>query len=169
MSSIIEYFNANKLNYTASSSQPSQYSRGPYNVFSKDDSLFASRVSPYYWQISFSQPVSIERYIIRAASSWVSYTSSWDISYSNDGNTFNTIRTEKADIKTNTIPFEINPPINCRHFKITARTVTSGVMRLVFSVFDCFVTTQKKKTFVLIRRRIITEILRMLMQSVASA
>ena len=169
MSSIIEYFNANKLNYTASSSEPSQSSRGPYNVFGKDDSLFASRVSPYYWQVSFSQPVSIESYIIRAGSSWNSYTSSWDISYSNDGNTFNTIRTEKADIKTNTIPFKINPPINCRHFKITARTVMSGEMRLIFLGFDCFGTTQKKKTFALIRRRLITEILRMLMQSVVSA
>ena len=169
MPSIIEYFNANKLNYTASSSTPALSTRGPYAAFNKDGFSFYSRVSPYYWQISFSQPVSIERYIIRAASSWVSYTSSWDISYSNDGNTFNTIRTEKADIKTNTIPFEINPPINCRHFKITARTVMSGEMRLIFLGFDCFGTTQKKKTFALIRRRLITEILRMLMQSVVSA
>ena len=169
MSSIIEYFNANKLNYIASSSEPTSSSYSPYNAFNKDGDYFYSNESPYYWQISFSQPVSIESYIIRAVSSWVSYTSSWDISYSNDGNTFNTIRTEKADIKTNTIPFEINPPINCRHFKITGRTVISNDMRLTFLGFDCFGPVPKKKTFVLIRRRLITEILRMLMQSVVSA
>ena len=165
MSSIIEYFNANKLNYTASSTKPESSSYGPYKAFNKDGDYFKSYESPYYWQVSFSKPVSIESYIIRAASSWDSYTSSWYISYSNDGSTFHTIRTETEDIRTNTFPFKINPPINCKHFRITGRTVISNSMRLLFLGLDCFGRTGKKKTIVLVKRRFMQEILRILMQS----
>ena len=118
MSSIIEFFNANKLKYTASGSY-STYN----NAFEKNSNYFGHGPNAY-WFISFERLVTIISYFITSKSSWSSgaYTMTrWDISYSIDGSTFNYLQTDSVStLHDNTKKFPLNKQINCKSFKITA-------------------------------------------------
>ena len=70
MSSIIDYFKANKLNYTVTSTTQESGS-GLYNPFEKSDNCFASLVTPCYWQVTFNQLVTIDTYIISIPTTFI--------------------------------------------------------------------------------------------------
>lgn len=144
MTSIIDYFNGNpKLNYSVSSSKV-EGSRYAKNAFSTSSDDFCTIGSPYYWQISFSQQVTIGSYIISGQSDWVAWPKSWEISYSLDNSHFEVAQTDAmSDFRNNNKAFPINPPINCKHFKI--RMITSTSSCLEFYRFDCFGTVQALK------------------------
>ena len=89
MTSIIEYYEINGLNYTATAS--SVYSNNsdcsPYNVFINDERAFNSGGgSPgQWWQVSFEIPVAITSYIITTPTGYVYYPKRWNVSYSSNG------------------------------------------------------------------------------------
>ena len=147
MSSIIEYYNINKLNYTTASSNPCSSVKGPYNAFDKNDKHFCSIENPY-WQVTFEQLVSIESYIISAKSSWYSwYMTQWMISYSLDGNSFIELQTESYDsIYGNTKKFPLKNQINLKSFKIKGIKSSDNCDDLAFNSFDCFGPVSLKKT-----------------------
>ena len=146
MSSIIDYFNANSsLSYTVSSSTPLASNYAANSAFStSSNSHFETITSPYYWQISFSMHVSISSYIISGKSDWIAWPTSWEISYSLDDSKFTVAQTdEMSDFRNNNEAFPINPPIYCKHFKITRKTGTCDC--LAFYRFDCFGSVQSPK------------------------
>ena len=104
-------------------------------------SWFHTLISPYFWQISFSKPVTITSYTIGGSSSWVNSLTSWEISYSNDGSTFTTLQTNSVStLIGKRYTFQLNRQINCIHFRITCKTVQSGGQALWFNQFDCYGT-----------------------------
>ena len=146
MISIIDAFNSNSdLNFSFSSSKASSFYLAS-NALNKEGYYFSSGDTNAFWQISFSQPVSIESYIISGPSSLTYWQTSWEISYALDDSTFITKQTdEMKNFKENTQKFPINPPIYCKHFKITGKTHTLSETSscLNFYCFDCFGSLKK--------------------------
>ena len=140
MSSIIDYFNANKLNYTATSSTPNGASVGPYNAFDKNGKFFCSTVSSPYWQVTFEQPVVIESYIIGALTSNSWWSTNWQIYYSLDGKSFSFLQDDSmSDLRGNTKKFPLSKIITiCRSFKIVGIRASDGTDDILFNSFDCF-------------------------------
>ena len=93
MSSIIEYFNENNLEYHASSLS-SLDGWGPDRGFAKSGNCFNSKkdVSGQWWQASFSQPVVISKYIITFDADWSESALGWNVSISNDNKNFDFIK-----------------------------------------------------------------------------
>ena len=137
MSSIIDFFNANKLNYTASGSSDS-CSNEFYPAFDKNDKCFYSVEDSPYWQVTFEYLVTIASYIISAplTTSW--YTTDWKISYSLDGSSFTDVQTYSKDLKGNTEKFLLPYQINCKIFRITGFDDNLYEGDLLFNSFDCF-------------------------------
>ena len=141
MSSIINFFNTNKLKYTASGSD-SDYN----NAFDKNDNFFHDGPNAY-WQVTFERLVTIVSYFI-TSKSWYNYAmTKWDVSYSIDGSTFNHLQTDSVgSLDGNTRKFPLIAQINCKSFKIKAISDTDGDSYLIFNSFDCFGPVSVKKT-----------------------
>ena len=145
MTSIIDIYNANNnLAYNLSSSKTYNNCEAEKGL-ATDSGHFNTNQnvasSPYYWQISFSAPVTIESYIIKGQSGWSGWPTSWEISYSLDGSSFTTKQIDTTSDLRSASKFTINPPISCKHFKITGLT-TNTAIGLWFYKFDCFGSAQ---------------------------
>ena len=139
MSSIIDHLNANNINYVVTSSTPSNINRGPEKAFSKEDENFQTQENPSYWQIYFSEEVTIGSYIISGGSVNGNSITSWDMSYSLDDSSFIYLQTDKiSDLRGNTKRFPLKKLIKCKYLKITGRTTTNNSNSLYFNGFDCF-------------------------------
>ena len=170
MPSILEYYKANNLNYSATSSTPLRETHGPYSAFNKEGNHFQTQQDPSYWQISFTQPVAIGSYIISGESVNKNTMTSWNISYSIDGENFTFLQTDTSDnLKENKERFPLKKRIYCKHFKITGRTTTFGKSYLFFYCFDCFSDGSLRELFrnscdvAYIKRRVILSELVVLM------
>ena len=129
-----------QVSYSLSSS-PASSGHPATDAFSTSTAYFETLTSPYFWQISFSKPVTITSYTIGGGSTWGSTPTSWEISYSNDNSTFTTLQTNSVStLKGQKYTFQLNRQITCIHFRITGKTTTSGDTWLAFNQFDCFGT-----------------------------
>ena len=143
MSSIIEYFKVNQLNYTTSSS-PYCASDSHENAFD-NIKYFQSTVTNPFWQIIFAQPVVIESYII-SAGNWNWCTTEWEISYSVDGTSFAFLQKDTIeDMRGNTKRFPLKNKITCIGFKIAGIKASDTTDDLIFNSFDCFGSLKKSK------------------------
>ena len=141
MTSIIDAFNSSsRRSFSFSSSTPADQSFQAERALDKEGYGFVSTDSDSFWQISFSQPVLIESYIISGDTKWGAWPTSWEISYSLNNSSFITKQTDGKDFRGNTEKFPINPPIYCKHFKITGKTTNypDCPKCLAFYRFDCF-------------------------------
>ena len=140
MSSIIQYCKANNIQITLSSSKP-ESDNEPYKAFSTVEDYFATHGSSCYWQVSFPQKVNVSGYQFGGNSGWQLYATKWEVSYSNDNKSFIHVQNDSrgsCDSPEEIYPFPINPPISCKHFKITAKESNTDVMFLIFNKFDLF-------------------------------
>ena len=149
MTSIIDAFKSNSsLSFTFSSSKSVGSSYKAEYALNKEGYCFESDVSNAYWCISFSQPVTIGSYIISGESSWINWPTSWEISYSLDGSLFISKQIDKIDdLRGSTKKFTKNPPIYCKHFKISCKTNTYGDSHLFFIVLIALPQGKKKIRF----------------------
>ena len=98
----------------------------PNNVFKDaEDTCFHSLNSPanQWWQISFSDPVSINSYIIKARTSDSGYyQKSLFVNVSFDNETWKTVddKTNQNTCSGETL-FNLSTPINCKHFRIVLK------------------------------------------------
>ena len=140
MSSIIDAFNANlSLSFSLLSTKETSEHNKEY-AFEKSSKYFETATSPYFWQISFSQSVNVESYIIGGDSSWKYSLTSWDISFSNDEKEPSFLQTDSiSSLIGKSQKFQLKDKIVCKHFRITARSCTNGVW-LAFNQFDLFGT-----------------------------
>ena len=145
MASITEYFEKNKLNYTASASSEYSSSHSPYNVFTNNSNMYHSKENndEHWWQISFSIPVVVASYIFYRHGS--DYLKRWKISYSLDGVVFITAQEDSSNIGRNLIPFKMTAPCYCKHFRITHIEDSYGANKLFFDYFNCYGTIEAKK------------------------
>ena len=141
MASIINYFNANNLKYSASSLSCLRSGYEPDKAFAKSGSSFNSENTPsgQWWQVSFSRPVVISSYIITYKAGHFCSAKSWAVSISNN-KTFVKIKTQTTDtIAGNTKPFALNSPASCMHFRLTLESSNcSDPNQFFFYGFDCF-------------------------------
>ena len=140
MTSIIETFNANNnLSYSFSSSTPCS-GEEPQYALSKDSKCFHTEVTPSFWQISFSREVTIDSYSICTRAWNGNYGASWEVSYSNDSETFISLQTDvMTSSNPNAVKYNLDKTISCKHFKITLKTTnTNGYHWMVISKFDLF-------------------------------
>ena len=142
MSSIIDQFNAkSNLNYSFLSSKYKTYGV-PKDALSKDSEGFYTETSPYYWQISFSQPVTAKSYQICTCTSVYTYVSSWDVRYANE-TSFTFLQTDKISYATtNAVKYSFPKPITFKKLKITYRSTSNGGKWLLIGKFDLFGTVQ---------------------------
>ena len=49
------------------------------------------------WTVSFEKPVTVESYIISGDTEWIWWITSWEISYSMNGESFTPIQTDKIN------------------------------------------------------------------------
>ena len=140
MSSIIDLFNADStLSFSYSSTDEYNASYKAEYAISKDTNYFQSNANPAFWQISFSRPVLIEKYIIGGSTTWTTSPTSWDVSYSTDGVRFTFLQTDLATTLIGTKKtFVLKKKITCRSLKITGKTTTTGGIWIAFNQFDCF-------------------------------
>ena len=84
MNSVFEEFRKKGLNYSASSLSELSITYNKYNVFLDDTKYFASSSSPsdQWWQVSFQNPVIINKYIIKEINNWNGRIKSWIINVS---------------------------------------------------------------------------------------
>ena len=138
MTSIIDYFNKNKYNYTASDS----YNNAAYDAFDKKGKLYACTIpdgKTKYWQVVFDRYVTIGSYFITSKPSYSWYMESWDISYSNDGSSFIYLQTDAInDLRGNINKFNLVNSITCKGFRITIKSCNDGSKDIIFHSFDCF-------------------------------
>jgi hypothetical protein len=135
MSSLIR-----QVSYSLSSS-PASSGHPATDAFSTSTAYFETLTSPYFWQISFSKPVTITSYTIGGSSKWGCTITSWGISYSVDGSTFTTLQTNSASsLIGQKLTYQLNRQINCNHFRITGKASTCGSVLLGFNQFDCYGT-----------------------------
>ena len=141
MSSIIEYFNKNNFEYSASSLT---YESGgePENAFAKSGYGFVSKRTSLrqWWQVSFSRPVVISSYFITYDADNEYGANSWEVSISNDNKTFDLIKTEEVStVCGNTKTFSLDSPVSCKHFRLTMNKLNNnGNECFFFYGFDCF-------------------------------
>ena len=134
MPSIIKFFKANKLSYTASGTDDN--CNGFNAAFENNKHFCSSCDSTDYWQVTFERLVTITSYIISAGNGW--RTTEWKISISFDGNSFSDVQTYSKDIQGNTEKFLLPYQINCKVFRITGIKDSTGNNDLRFNSFDCF-------------------------------
>ena len=141
MSSIIEYFNKNNFEYSASS-LTHWNGNEPEKAFSKSGSIFNSKGYPsrQWWEVSFSRPVVISSYLMTCDDYNRHGAKSWEVSISNDNETYETIKTQEVStICGNTEPFLLDSPVSCKHFRLTMnKPNNSGSEEFFFRGFDCF-------------------------------
>ena len=137
MTSILAQCKAKNINFTASSSTP-RTNNSPYFAFNTEGDYFGTEASPYYWQVSFPQNVTVSSYQLGGNTDWKYYTTKWEVSYSNDPQSFVSVQTDSRSSPGTTYTFQINPPISCKHFRITAKSVSQYTMKLIFYKFDLF-------------------------------
>ena len=85
MFSVLEEFRKKKLNYSAYSlSQYDGQQYYKYNVFEDDNNFFQSKndAPNQWWQVSFQNPVIINKYIIKEINNWNGRIKSWIINVS---------------------------------------------------------------------------------------
>ena len=148
MTSIIDAFNANSaLSFSLLSSESTiNYDRYKEYAFDKSSKYFETITSPYFWQISFSQSVVVESYIIGGCPTWGATMTSWDISYSNDDKEPIFLQTDSTDsLVARSQKFPLKNKIICKHFKFTARSCNNGLW-LGFNQFNIFGTIYLKRT-----------------------
>ena len=139
MSSILDFYKANNITFSVTSSTPESSANSASNAFSKEGKPFQTTVSPSYWRIYFSKPVKMGSYIISGQSNGGNSITSWEISYSLDGKNFVYLQTNAArTIIGNTKRFLLEKPIYCQYFKISGKTTTANTAHLYFNYFDCF-------------------------------
>ena len=134
MPSIIEFFKANKLNYTASATQ--NECGGFYAAFENDKHFCSTQSSRDYWQVTFERLVTIASYIISASAHW--RTTQWKVSYSLDGSSFVDVQTYSKSLKGNTEKFLLPYQINCKIFRINGIKASDDTDDMLFNSFDCF-------------------------------
>ena len=141
MSSIIDYFNQNGLEYHASSLS-SASGWGPERAFAKSGNCYCTTgdVPGQWWQVSFSKPVVISKYIITYQAGYSASALEWDISISNDDKTFDFVKPQTVTtICGNTEPYSLDSPVSCKHFRLTMNKPNSaGINDFFFYGFDCF-------------------------------
>ena len=141
MSSIIDYFNANNIEYSASA-LTFQSGYEPEKAFAKSNNYFYSTNSPsgQWWQVSFSRNVVISSYFITYDSSNGCSAKMWDVSISDDNKTFTVVKTEiiSSTIAGNTSPFSLDSPVSCKHFRLTLKQMACSTNQFFFRAFDCF-------------------------------
>ena len=171
---MISLINAFKSNPSLSFSLSSSTTYSSYEAeraLNKEGDYFCAKYSAdpnTYWQISFSQPVSIGSYIISGPQDWGYWQTSWEISYALDDSSFITKQTDEIDdLRGNTKKFPINPPIYCKHFKITGKTHTnpSCLTALGFYCFDCFGSVKVNEENTLCRNYVMNHFLENLLNS----
>ena len=149
MSSIIEYFNKNNFEYSASSLT---YESGgePENAFAKSGYGFVSKRTSLrqWWQVSFSRPVVISSYFMTYTASNKNWAKSLEVSISNDNKTFDLIKTQEVStICGNTKPYLLDSPVSCKYFRLTMNKPNSyGAEIFFFRGFDCFGVAGEIKT-----------------------
>ena len=148
MSSIIDYFNANNIEYSASSLSFLGAGFEPEKAFAKSGNFFESAASPsnQWWQVSFSRTVVISSYFITYTSANTCSATKWDVSISNDNKTFDVVKTQTTStIVGNTNPFSLDQPVSCKHFRLTQKErACSGNYCFYFRGFDCFGVVPRK-------------------------
>ena len=119
MTSLIQYFKNKGLAFNAYSS--SIYVGAPSNVF--DNKYFSSNYNApgQWWQVSFSQPVTITSYTFKCDPSYVDRPYSWKITSSMDNETWKDIETRTKDVGGNEEIFSLNKFASCKQFRITLR------------------------------------------------
>ena len=141
MTSIIETFNTNNdLSYSFSSSTTFK-GHVPEYALSKDSAFFQTEVTPSFWQISFSKEVTIDSYSICTRASNGNYGASWEVSHSNNNETFVSLQTDvMTSSNPNAVKYNLDKTISCKHFKITLKTtsISGGYHWMVISKFDLF-------------------------------
>ena len=136
MVSLVSYFKEHNIDYALSSSDGS-----PDAAFGSDNKFSAGSSNNFFWQISFSRPVTIDSYIISANSDWYSWSVKWWVSYSLDNKTFVHLPAYvMLDLRRNTDRFLLSKPVYCMHFRINGIENSSGNKWLTFNSFDCFGT-----------------------------
>ena len=141
MYSIIDYFNANKIKYSASSLTSLNSTYGPEKAFAKSVNFFESAGSPsgQWWQVSFSRTVVISSYIITYNADKYCSATKWNVSISNDNNTFDVVKVQTTStISGNTNPFSLDQPVSCKHFRLTLIEKNCATNYFFFRGFDCF-------------------------------
>ena len=146
MTSIIDYYKKNNINYTASSLSLN-LGKSPYNVFDSSKTFFVSQLNPagQWWQVTFEFPVSISSYTIGEHIDEIDRLKRWKISYSINNGDLVDIREESHDDIRGNVNFVLNPAINCTTFRITHIENTEGTNQLYFSYFNCYETINKIK------------------------
>ena len=144
MNSIIDLFNKKGLNYTTASPKPTS-GHDAFYAFYKDQNYFRTDASPYFWQIEFVVPVTIESYIISSPSSFSAYMKSWEVSYSLDNETFVAHPSYSIySLKENKKIFSLVSGVYCRFFRIANIQNSAGTRNLYFNSFDCFGSIGRK-------------------------
>ena len=179
MTSIIEYYNSQpNLQYTLSSSGARYSSEAIEYSLSKDSNYFVNVNSPYFWQITFSQPVTAYSYSI--CTQYLpngKYVSIWDVSYSNDESEFVKLQRDSISYSSSAaINYTLSSQPSFKHFKITSILQSNSGGWLGISKFDLFSKANSNKrsrnncTFNIgrYRHRFIGDSLIMMMISIAA-
>ena len=112
-----------QFNFTVSSSKSTSSNFSAYFAFNKEGKYFETGTSPYYWQVSFPRKIVVSSYKLGGNSSWISYATKWEISYSNDNKTFVPVQNDTWISPQTIQTFRLNRPISCKHFRITAKEI----------------------------------------------
>ena len=132
--SILEYFRANNLTYTTSSSSGSHGT-----AVNKGRYFYYDYSTPSFWQMSFDPIITIGSYTLRTRllSSW--FMIAWKISYSLDGSSFTDLQYDCVYNTTdNVLKFPLRTPIRCKTFKISGVKSSSNTDGMIFNNFDLF-------------------------------
>ena len=147
MTSIIQLFKKNGLNFTAHASSYNSENVNPYKVFDDNRDWFETKSEEpgQWWQVSFSKAVTVASYTIKTGSSYSNRPNSWEVKTSMNNETFETVNTMTKDIGDNTEKFPLDKVVSCKHFRIIFK---SGVdhgneKHFSFTFFDCFGTIAK--------------------------
>ena len=178
--SVISIFDSDKsLSYSFFSSKPKKNQNDAKYALSIEDeywfdSDFSVASAPYFWQISFSKFVVVNRYCICTNTPGRSeYIKSWKISYSIDNKTFIPLQIDKFEsLTTDAVSFNLSRNIKCKHFKITTNITSIGSTTwLAIRKFDLFgygfIFERNCNTFDIryIRHRLLGEIFILMMPS----
>ena len=120
----------------------------PNHVFIDDDNSYfysGNDEIDQWWQVSFSKPVAIKSYIIRANPLHGGRPKSWIILASFNNLTWRQVDDVnlEGDVGGNKTPFQLKKITNCLHFRIVLKKNTEPNSEkdsrvLLFTYFDCF-------------------------------
>ena len=159
MISLVDYFKCKQLPLNTTSSTPISASLNASNALEKsNDKYFQTCLSPkcntptsspFFWQIEFPLPVTIESYTFSVPSSKFSwFMKLWEVSFSLDNITFSSLPASSCgNLLDNKNKFLLPFPIYCKHFKITSLLCNyNEYNRQYFALnsFECFGSLGKK-------------------------